>query len=48
MNLLQTVLTGMGVLILVYLGVKNAPGVATVFNSGGTQAGHIIKDLQGR
>lgn len=48
MNLLQVVLTGMGLLILVYLGVKNAPGVVSIFNATGTQASNVTKTLQGR
>ena len=48
MSLLHGVLFGMGLLILTYLGVKNAPGVVAIFNSGGTQIGNNVKALQGR
>lgn len=48
MNLLHGVLVGMGLLILVYLGLKNANGVSQIFNSGGPQVVSGIKSLQGR
>lgn len=48
MNLLHSVLFGIGMLILLYLAVKNADGVAKIFNATGTQGGNVIKSLQGR
>jgi hypothetical protein len=48
MSLLHGLLLGMALLILVYLGVKNAGGVAQIFNSGGPQVNNTIKTLQGR
>lgn len=48
MTLLHALLVGMGLLILVYLGVKNAGGVAQIFNAGGPQVINGIKTLQGR
>ena len=48
MNLLHAVLLGMGLLILVYLGVKNAQGVVQIFNAGSTGTVNITKSLQGR
>lgn len=48
MTLLHGVLVGMGLLILVYLGLKNAPGVVSIFNSTGTNTVNITKTLQGR
>lgn len=48
MSLLHGLLVGMGALILVYLGVKNAGGVAQIFNAGGPQINNTVKTLQGR
>lgn len=48
MNLVHSVLFGIGMLILIYLGVKNSDGVAKVFTAGGTQGTNAIKALQGR
>lgn len=48
MSLLHGIAFGMGMLILVYLGVKNANGVASIFNAGGSQTSNVIKALQGR
>ncbi len=48
MSLLHGVFFGMGMLILVYLGVKNSSGVVAIFNSAGTQASAVSKTLQGR
>lgn len=39
---------GAGMLILLYLALKNADGVAKIFNATGTQSNSIIKSLQGR
>jgi hypothetical protein len=48
MKLLHGVFLGMALLILVYLGVKNAPGVVAIFNSTGSNTVNITKSLQGR
>lgn len=48
MSLVHSVLFGIGMLILIYLGVKNADGVAKIFTAGGTQGTGVIKSLQGR
>lgn len=48
MKLIHGIALGMGLLILTYLGVKNAGGVATIFNSGGPQIINGVKALQGR
>ena len=48
MTLLHGVLFGIGMLILVYLGVKNAGAVASIFNATGTNSNTLITTLQGR
>lgn len=48
MSLLHGVLFGIGMLILFYLGVKNAGGVAQIFKATGDNSVPIIKVLQGR
>lgn len=48
MTLIHGFLFGAGMLILTYLAVKNADGVAKIFNAGGPQVGNTIKALQGR
>lgn len=42
------VLKGTGLLIALYIGAKNAPGLARLFSSAGQAGGGIIKNLQGR
>lgn len=48
MSLVHGLLFGMGMLILVYLGVKNADGVTAVFNATGSNTNNIVRTLQGR
>lgn len=48
MKLLHSLFLGMGVLIGIYLGVKNAPGVASIFNAGSGGGVNLVKSLQGR
>jgi hypothetical protein len=48
MTLIHSIAFGMFLLILTYLGVKNAGGVTSIFNAGGTQINNISKTLQGR
>ncbi len=48
MTLIHSLAFGIFILILTYLGVKNAGGVTSIFNSGGTQLNTGIKTLQGR
>lgn len=48
MNLVHSLMFGMGMLILLYLAVKNADGVAKIFNAGGPQVINTVKSLQGR
>ena len=46
MTVVHGLLVGIGVLILVYLGVKNSSSVVNIFNATGTQGTKIIKQLQ--
>ena len=48
MDLVHSLFFGIFLLILIYLGVKNANGVASIFSSAGTQSNTLIKTLQGR
>jgi hypothetical protein len=48
MTLLHALGVGFFILILVYLGVKNANGVVAIFNAGGQNTNQIVKSLQGR
>ncbi len=48
MSVIHGIFFGIGMLILTYLVVKNADGVASIFSSGGPQLGNTIKALQGR
>jgi hypothetical protein len=48
MQLMHAIGLGFFLLILVYLGVTNAAGVASIFNAGGTQGVNLTKALQGR
>jgi hypothetical protein len=48
MKLLHGIFLGMGLLILVYLGVRNKDGVVAIFNSTGQNTIGITKALQGR
>ncbi len=47
MKVIQGLLLGIGLLILVYLGVKNSPAVVSIFNATGKQSVSLIKQLQG-
>lgn len=46
MNVVKGLLVGIGTLILVYLGVKNAPAVVSIFNATGKQSVSLINQLQ--
>lgn len=48
MTILHSILFGMFLLILTYLGVKNSSGVTAIFNSGSGDVNTIAKTLQGR
>lgn len=48
MSLLHALLLGFFILIALYLGTKNAGGVAQIFNAGGPQVVKITEALQGR
>lgn len=48
MKLVHGVLFGIGLLILMYLAVTNADGVAKIFNAGTPALTGSIKTLQGR
>jgi hypothetical protein len=48
MSLLHAIFFGIFVLILAYLGLKNATGTVAVLNSGGSQLTHETSILQGR
>jgi len=48
MTLIHAILVGLGLLIALYLGVKNANGVGSVFSSGGSALVNETKALQGR
>lgn len=48
MQLMHALFFGIFVLILVYLGVKNANGVVSIFNATGSNGNTVIKTLQGR
>jgi uncharacterized membrane protein YuzA (DUF378 family) len=48
MKLIHGILIGIGGLILVYLGVNNPNGVATIFGAAGSQTNTLVKTLQGR
>jgi len=48
MQTIHAVFFGIFILILVYLGVTNAGGVADIFQTTGTQTIAGIKALQGR
>jgi len=48
MTLVHSLLFGIFILILVYLGVNNASGVTSIFSATGSQSNTIIKTLQGR
>jgi hypothetical protein len=48
MKLIHGIFFGMAVLIGMYLGVKNADGIAKIFSAGGPQVNNTIRSLQGR
>jgi hypothetical protein len=48
MELVHALLFGSALLIALYLGVKNAGGVAQIFNSGSAAYVSGVKTLQGR
>lgn len=48
MQLAHAIGFGIFLLILTYLGVKNADGVGTIFKSGSQAAVPLITSLQGR
>lgn len=48
MDFVKAVGFGIFILIMIYLGVKNAGGVTAIFNSGGSVINTGIKTLQGR
>jgi hypothetical protein len=48
MKTIHAVLFGIGMLILVYLGVKNAPGVTSILSTGFSGTNTLVTTLQGR
>lgn len=48
MTLLHALFFGMFVLILIYLGVKNASGATSILTATGGQVNTLTKTLQGR
>ncbi len=48
MKLIHAVLFGLGMLILVYLGVKNASGATSILSAGFNGTNTLVTTLQGR
>lgn len=48
MKTIHALILGMLILIGLYLGLKNATGVAQIFNAGGPAVTNGVKALQGR